>query len=851
MQQNWMITQGCDSMIYIANTEGILIYNGFKWQKVILPRNQKPRSIYKGEDCNIYVGAYETFGYIDRSEANHPKYIPIVEKLLEDQSQEIWNIFGNKDQIIFQSFSNIYNYQNGQVSSISVPSNIMLGTNIGEDFYLPKIQQGLYQLRNNKIETIAAVDQLPKGSKIAGLAAYKSGIVLGTQYQGIFVMVKNNLLAIKSALNETLKKEQINKILQLKNGDYVVGTILNGIYVTTDFINIKYHISKSNGLTNNTILSLFSDNLNGLWIGTDYGLNYLKIQEPIAFFYDRQGKLGSIYTAINYQDHLYLGTNQGVFKSDNLGNYNLVENSQGQIWSFLKIDGDLLCGHNSGTFLITEDKFERISDITGGWCMRKIGANKVLQSTYTGLVILNKKNGKWSLDKRIKNGGSSLAYFEIQEQNILGFHKNEGLSLLKLSSDYNEVIENIGVVQFPSNPHEPQNIYSNQQGLFFSFRDSFFIWKENEFKYIDEELIQKDSTFNRKHNFYRAVESVRKTEQLNNYQHVETRNEDGSFLVGIDEGYMLIPVDYGMKERISSAIELDYLIVNGKDHRIQKDIVLGPRENNITIAFADFQFGDRKKDIFYRLKNWDEAWRRLPDSGVLNFININDGNYELQLKTSYQPIRTYLTLEIKPHWYETWPGALLYCALGIFLIFLLNKRNKKKLLFQEERLQSEKIKELETERMKSTNEKLKHEIRFKSKMLANSTLAILQKNKMLDELKKVIVKDDFSLLSEKQYKQRILHLINRNVNSDEDWEIFEQNFAAVHHDFLEKLKLNYPNITAGELRLAAYIRMNLSSKEIAPLLYISYRSVENKRYRLRKKMGLAPETNLSDHLLRL
>ncbi|HEU0226802.1 MAG TPA: LuxR C-terminal-related transcriptional regulator, partial [Arachidicoccus soli] len=61
----------------------------------------------------------------------------------------------------------------------------------------------------------------------------------------------------------------------------------------------------------------------------------------------------------------------------------------------------------------------------------------------------------------------------------------------------------------------------------------------------------------------------------------------------------------------------------------------------------------------------------------------------------------------------------------------------------------------------------------------------------------------------------------------------------------------FPNLTAQDLRLAAYLKMNLTTKEIAPLLNISTRGVEIKRYRLRKKMNLDEHENLSDFMIRL
>ncbi len=87
------------------------------------------------------------------------------------------------------------------------------------------------------------------------------------------------------------------------------------------------------------------------------------------------------------------------------------------------------------------------------------------------------------------------------------------------------------------------------------------------------------------------------------------------------------------------------------------------------------------------------------------------------------------------------------------------------------------------------------------------------------------------------------------MTSEESWRIFEDNFNEVHEDFLKRLKVQFPDLSPGDLKLAAYLRMNLSSKEISPLLFISVRSIENKRSRLRKKLGLKEEDNLVDFII--
>jgi DNA-binding CsgD family transcriptional regulator len=86
--------------------------------------------------------------------------------------------------------------------------------------------------------------------------------------------------------------------------------------------------------------------------------------------------------------------------------------------------------------------------------------------------------------------------------------------------------------------------------------------------------------------------------------------------------------------------------------------------------------------------------------------------------------------------------------------------------------------------------------------------------------------------------------IDENISNQDDWQIFENNFERAHDKFFTKMKTNYPDLTSSDLRLCAYLHMNLSSKEIAPLLGISVRGVENHRYRLRKKMNLEHDENL-------
>jgi DNA-binding CsgD family transcriptional regulator len=97
--------------------------------------------------------------------------------------------------------------------------------------------------------------------------------------------------------------------------------------------------------------------------------------------------------------------------------------------------------------------------------------------------------------------------------------------------------------------------------------------------------------------------------------------------------------------------------------------------------------------------------------------------------------------------------------------------------------------------------------------------------------------------------KKIIKSISEDDNMDREWENFALHFDKVHSDFISALKEKHPGLSNNEVKLCAYLRMNLSTKEIAQLMNISVRGVEVSRYRLRKKIELATEVSLFDYLI--
>lgn len=185
-------------------------------------------------------------------------------------------------------------------------------------------------------------------------------------------------------------------------------------------------------------------------------------------------------------------------------------------------------------------------------------------------------------------------------------------------------------------------------------------------------------------------------------------------------------------------------------------------------------------------------------------------------------------------------GSIVFIVLFALLFFMFNRRahqRDKQLLQTKEHL----FKALEEQKnLRETF--LQNEIEFREKQLNSLALQIMQKNELLQELmeRKQLMED-----------HEVKKLISSGLNQDKDWKDFNTSFESLNKNFNSKLKELYPDISQNDLKLCALIKLNLSIKEMAGILNISPDSVKTARYRLRKKLQLNTEDNLTEFILSL
>jgi AraC family transcriptional regulator, chitin signaling transcriptional activator len=344
-----------------------------------------------------------------------------------------------------------------------------------------------------------------------------------------------------------------------------------------------------------------------------------------------------------------------------------------------------------------------------------------------------------------------------------------------------------------------------------------------------------------------------------------TQLSNSIYLVGTTDGYYTINInELGFRNQNVFITNVSNTAPNQEvtSYSLFDEGEFNHDQNNITISYTVLEFNKYiEAEYQYQLEGLEDKWSEWSEwssKSTVNFENLSSGSYTFKVRAKVANSQTDYIAEysftIKKPLYFTNLALFIYFVLICFLAYYINKAYSKYYSKQKQKLIDEnnlllEIKELESEQqlMKLRNEQLSIDVDLKNKELAVSTMSLIKKDELL-----ALIKNDLNKTSEEEGNRSLKSLINninKSISVDNSWNVFKEAFDTADKDFLKKMKQAHPSLTPNDLRLCAYLRLNLSSKEIAPLLNISVRSVEIKRYRLRKKMNLSHEKGLVEYIL--
>ncbi|MGQ1891227.1 triple tyrosine motif-containing protein [Thermophagus sp. OGC60D27] len=926
--QNWNISQADNGLLYFANNNGILEFDGTHWR--LLPShpnlmNNLPRSVFADKN-QIYIGAADEFGVYKRDSTGNFQYNSLTDRYNVPDMGDFWNILKKENQIIFQSHNGLCLYSPGK--SIDIIPSI---SRISEAFLVNGMvlahddSEGLMELRNGSLFRI------PGGNRFIGktigaiIPISADEMVIGTMDDGLYLWNTDGISRWTVPASHFLKETNI--FCGTKAGDDLAfGTIQSGVVIVDTSGNIKMIASKDKGLNNNTALDLFVDQQKNIWVALDNGIARINYNSAISFiqgYYD----IGTGYCMTKKGETFYLGTNQALYTisgekfrspTKDRTDFHLVKNSNGQVWTLFKdkTTDELLMGHNLGIFRIEEDRADLISppDLNGAWIFKFVPNTHdlLMIGTYTGLNLLKKdKNGRWKYFKAVEGFYESSRFIEWESDSTLWIaHGLKGLFRLTLSQDYSQVTKvetpsHFGGIEdiqgFSLSRIDNKIVFTSPNGIY-SLSDSSSFTKHPLESFFPKDgpfpVQLKQDPFNniwffadngvgvlrlQEDGSYKKIDNPLipfKNKLVNGFESVFVLNKETAFF-GIEDGFgqysATNEVNYNQPFQahirgFRSQKNPDLIFYSHSDTGSQKFVPRFKFKNNaFDITFSATWFGGGEPEYSTLLEGFDTDWSPWSEIKNRQYTRLHEGDYTFKVKArnvhGVQTMPASFKFIVLPPWYRTTWAKTIYFVLAALLVLLIigitnrivEKSRQREIMQQkmkyrerEEQLKRQTL-EKEKEMIRLRNEKLRDDMKHKEKELVSSTMHIIRKNdfliKIKDELQKIKKTNDKNLIDKKVAS--VIRQIDRDIDNEAHWKQFETHLELVHEDFLKRLIDQHPNLTARELKLAAYLRMNMTSKEIASLMNITARAVENNRYKLRKKIGLTQGHNLVEYIMKI
>lgn len=875
---NWDITQHPDGSIYIANNKNLLSFNGDYWTKLTLPSKGILRSVSVINDT-LYSGSYHQFGYWLKNINNELQYTSISDSLDNDlfNNDEIWKIIPFGEEILFQSFNKIYRYnRNTKKIKVLLFGNIsaVYTFPINNNLYLGTKNHGVYKIENDSVIPLSWSNPL-KNYTIQSIVDYQGGLLIATQINGVYYYKDSVLKKWSFSSFNEMEYLEINN-LKVVNDLICVGTINNGLMVYNSEGVLKYVYNKKNGLANNTVLRQFLDDQNNLWLALDNGLAKVFLNKEVYAYNDKSGLLGTVYSIVEQEEDLVVGSNHGVFvlKGTHL---EFLKTSNGQVWDLTKVGDEIICGHNNGTYSIKNNEFSLISNTNGGMDFVNIsGSNYYLQPNYSGITRYHKTNDTWESFRFKELDFPVRGIYIDDDRNLWVDAAHKGVLKYKISNDFRE----LKLLKSFHNTKAPYEI--------FKLGSQIFLTRKNEIYRYDpiHDILARDSILEKRLAPFSSISGVDKEllviknesslritsksgdnlynfneELINsriNKSSPSTKKIDKSIFIFLDDGFLKVNNSTSQKNTDLKSPSLELVKVNGNSVPLNASLNIPFKKNTISIKFSSHAPGTLSLPLYsFKLEGYDKKWSALDITSHVDYQNLHPGDYEFKVRKinfDEKIEKTLFSFSVLQPWYFNvwaWIGYLILLIFILFMVHFYNKRKfkrKKKLLereldykqelvFQKQNFESNnKISQLE-------QEKLKTQLKSKSKELASYAALMAKKEDMLNEIEKEILKSNIKKENEKLYS-KLMNIKEQQSNSENDWALFDRNFNEVHDDFFKNLQQKFPDLTPKDLKMCAYLVMNLSSKEIAPLVGITYRSVELHRYRLRKKFDLPKNKNL-------
>lgn len=418
--QNWATIQDDRGMIYVANGNGILEYNGVDWQLIKTKNNSRIRSFAKDKSGRVYVGAVGDFGYLQTASDGKMSFVSLTDKLNEEDKNflDVWFVEAIGNDIYFSTYKTLFRFREGKIKTWKTADNMLSCFVVNEQIYVCEALAGIKKLNGDLLELIPFGDFFKDKPFVLALPYEKNKILIGTSKNGLYIFdldaspTSSKGLVIRkfeTEIDEIILKGRPYHGIRLRDGSFAFGIISMGLVIIDKKGQLRYIIDEKSGLLSCSVSDVYEDIESNLWLTQVNGISKVTINPSITHWGNKEGLKDLVLDAVRFNKSMYVACFDGLFKL-NSNQAQRISGFESIAFNFLKFN---VPNNPSEQLLLASTNFDGIIEVRN---------NKIItllpSSTIAFCMIQSKINPSYLYVG--KSGALEVAIYENNRFKSLG-----------------------------------------------------------------------------------------------------------------------------------------------------------------------------------------------------------------------------------------------------------------------------------------------------------------------------------------------------------------------------------------------------------------------------------------------
>ena len=451
--QNWAFAQDKRGVIYVANNNGVLEYDGVSWRLIRTPTNTIVRSLDTDKQGTVHVGVQGDFGYLAPDSSGTLQYVSLLDRVAprDRDFTDIWSVKATEEGVYYQTRGRLFRWDGREMKVWNAENVFHNAFTVHGQLYVRETKTGLLQMERDTLRLV------PDGERFARLPIYAmmpfdgGRILIGTRRDDFFLYDGTSVTPFPTEADALLRQNELYYGTRLSGGMFALATLGGGVLLIDGGGRLVRVLDESAGVSDRYVSAVLNDAQGGLWMAlSNQGIMRVDVPSELTAFDRSLGLEGAIYSIVRHQDTLYVATGAGLYYLSyqpfmgggrSRAVFARVDGIDHYTTSLLSYEGELLAATYLGIYRVRQGRGRRLND--GRF------STLLISDQYPGFIYAGTKRGLAMLQRTPSGWTTRNAVVDVGGE-ILSMAEGDN-GTLWLSTRQNDLLR----LRFPDGPESP------------------------------------------------------------------------------------------------------------------------------------------------------------------------------------------------------------------------------------------------------------------------------------------------------------------------------------------------------------------------------------------------------------